>query len=467
VVKAQAWTTKRAGLGAIRFASTPEEAAAHAAAILGMKIGNFVVTEVLVEEKLPIRQEFYAGVIVDDAARALTAIFSSAGGTGIEEIAREHPESLARIPFDVVEGLADHAARNALRKIGLSGSTLVGAAAALTALARVARKVEARSAEINPLVVLESGAIVAADCRITVDDYAVFRHKELGIEIAREFDRPPTELERIAWKVEEGDYRGTFYFIQLDQGFEKGDGHVGFHGAGGGGSMMSMDALLKEGFRIANFTDTSGNPPASKVYRAARIILSQPGIDGYFASGSGVASQEQFHSARGLLKAFWEIDPGIPAVIRLGGNREERAIAILAEGAPFLSAPLEGFGKDDSADACARRLRELLEGGGKTAGAAPPPTKGRPAPAEPYTFRTSTGEITYDHRACRDCESKVCIKECVPQILKEEKGVPVLAISREEAARGKCTECLACETECVLRGNKGGFISLPIEGLGS
>lgn len=465
VVKGQAWSTGRAGVGAIKFAETPQEAATHASSILGLKIGNFVVDRVLVEERLPIQQEFYAGVIVDDGAQSLTALFSSMGGTGIEEIAAEHPDRLARITFDVVEGLPDHVARNALRRIGLSGGILVGAASALTALARVARSVEARSAEINPLVVLEDGRLVAADCRITVDDYAVFRHQELGIEIAREFDRPPTELERIAYKVEENDYRGTFYFIQLEQGFRRSDGYVGFHGAGGGGSMMSMDALLKEGFRIANFTDTSGNPPASKVYRAAKIILSQKEIVGYFGSGSGVASQEQFHSARGMVKAFWEVDPGIPAVIRLGGNQEEKAVRILAEGSPFLKAPMEGYGKDDSADDCAARLKELLGGAGKTSVGAEPPTSRRPAPTEPYTFETVTGSITYDHAACRDCESKVCVKECVPQILKEEKHVPVLAITREEAARGKCTECLACEIECVLRGNKGAFIELPIEGL--
>src|SRR5205807_4835820 len=104
---------------------------------------------------------------------------------------------------------------------------------------------------------------------------------------------------------------------------------LGFHGAGGGESMMSMDAIVNENFTIANFTDTSGNPSAAKVYRAARVILSQPGLIGYFGSGSGVASQEQFWSAYGLAKAFWELDLDIPAVIRLGGNTEDRAVDIL------------------------------------------------------------------------------------------------------------------------------------------
>ena len=89
--------------------------------------------------------------------------------------------------------------------------------------------------------------------------------------------------------------------------------------------MMAMDAVLNEGFTIANFTDTSGNPSPAKVYRAARIILAQPGLIGYFGSGSGVASQEQYWSAYGLAKAFWEMELNIPAVIRLGGNTEDRA----------------------------------------------------------------------------------------------------------------------------------------------
>ena len=123
----------------------------------------------------------------------------------------------------------------------------------------------------------KSGDFVAADCRITIDDYAVARHPELKIEIAREFDHPPTELERIAYAVEQSDHRGTFYFAQLATAAAKDSkGLVGFHGAGGGGSMMSMDAIVNAGFTIANFTDTSGNPSASKVYRAAELFWRSP-----------------------------------------------------------------------------------------------------------------------------------------------------------------------------------------------
>ena len=121
----------------------------------------------------------------------------------------------------------------------------------------------------------------------------------------------------------------------METDFRKGERVIGFHGAGGGGSMMNMDALFARGFKIADFVDTSGNPPASKVYRAARIILSQPGIDGYYAGGSGVASQEQFNTARGLVKAFMDDQLNVPAVIRVGGNARR------SRPSPFWSAPTE------------------------------------------------------------------------------------------------------------------------------
>jgi succinyl-CoA synthetase beta subunit len=464
VVKAQAQTTGRASQGLIRFADTPQAAEAAAAAILGLDVGKFPVTEVLVEERLAVASEHYAGIILDDRRRCPLLLVSSRGGTGIEEIARSEPQAVAELPLDPVEGLAEHQARELWRRVGVHGHEQRLLAEAVVRLWRVARQVEARAAEVNPLVLTADSRVVALDCRITVDDAAVFRHPELGIEVARELGHPPTPLERIAWEVERDDFRGTFYFLQMREGFQRGEGVVAFHGAGGGGSMMAMDALQRQGFAVANFCDTSGNPPASKVYRAARILLSQPGVDAYFGSGSGVASQEQFHSARGLVKAFLEEPLSVPCVVRLGGNGEEKAIEILTSFTRTLGVPVECYGKDTPVERCAQRLRELL-----TAFQPPPPRppvrQRRPA-TRPYTFTTLTGEVTYDHEICARCESKVCVRACVPQILSlDPSGVPVLAITREEAARGRCSECLACEVDCAALGAGGGYVALPIPGL--
>src|SRR5213596_3137127 len=363
VIKIQAWITGRAGMGGVAFAKKPDDVRAHAARMLSMKVGQFPVETVLVEEKIDIEREFFLSFAIDDAARAPVIIFAVGGGTGIEKRAA----STRRIRCDVNRGPLDSAVDEAVDRSGLSPAHAKQLGDSIRKLFTAARSVEARSLEINPLVLSKSGEFVAADCRITIDDYAVARHPELGIEIAREFDHPPTVLERLAYAVEQSDHRGTFYFAQLATAAPKDSkGLVGFHGAGGGGSMMSMDAIVNAGFTIANFTDTSGNPSASKVYRAARIILAQPDLVGYFGSGSGVASQEQYWSAYGLAKAFWELDLDIPAVIRLGGNTEDRAVDILQRMSKLLRAPIEGYRKTDAPATIAARFAEVVTGANGT-----------------------------------------------------------------------------------------------------
>ncbi len=464
VLKIQVWVTGRAGFGGIRFADTSQGAEKAANQMLGMKVKNFTVDRVLVEEKLQIKTEYFAGLVIDDSKKSPLLVFSSVGGTGIEEIAKNHPEKISQISVDVSTGLRDYQARNLIRKAGFSGKLLVQLADTLTRLYRVAHAYDARSAEINPLVLTEDNLVYAADCHLVIDDYAVFRHPELGIEVAREFDRPPTPLEKIAYQAEEGDYRGTFYFFQMAEKIPEQEDYIGFHGAGGGGSMMSMDAVLDRGFKLANYCDTSGNPSASKVYRAAKIILSQPHLRGYFASGSGVASQEQYHSARGMVKAFHEEKMEIPGVIRLGGNYEERAIEILQDYLKDIPAKVEGYGRDDSPEFCAQRLEELIKENKSLSHKVKPFAEPSFGP-QSYKFEAVTGKIFIDHQKCPNCKTKGCIEACKAEILRLEEGKPVLAVSAEEAKKGKCTECLACEIFCTFHEQKAIYIHLPIPGL--
>jgi succinyl-CoA synthetase beta subunit len=327
-----------------------------------------------------------------------------------------------------------------------------------------ARSVEARSLEINPLVLSTTGEFVAADCRITIDDYAVVRHPELGIAVAREFDHPPTPLERIAYAVEQNDHRGTFYFAQLSTAAAKhSKGLVGFHGAGGGGSMMSMDAIVNAGFTIANFTDTSGNPSASKVYRAARIILAQPDLVGYFGSGSGVASQEQYWSAYGLAKAFWELDLNIPAVIRLGGNTEDRAADILHRMSKLLRAPVEGYRKTDTPAFIADRFTNLVADarGAKwkpRAARAPKFVNGESA----KIFAVKNGRVWI--ATAKWPQIRSAVEEHSGGLIVDRAGAPAPSLPDEEFA-GKDSELLACDVECRLAGIEGFDLELDIPGL--
>jgi succinyl-CoA synthetase beta subunit len=460
VIKIQAWTTGRAGIGGVAFAKKPADVRGHAARMLAMKVGQFPVEAVLVEEKIDIEREFFLSFAIDDAARAPVIIFAGGGGSGIEERAA----STRRIVCDVKRGPLESAVTEAVGSCGLASQHAAQLAESIQKLFAAARSVEARSLEINPLVLTKDGEFVAADCRITIDDYAVARHPELNIEIAREFDHPPTALERVAYAAEQSDHRGTFYFAQLATTAPKNSkGLVGFHGAGGGGSMMSMDAIVNAGFTIANFTDTSGNPSASKVYRASRIILAQPNLVGYFGSGSGVASQEQYWSAYGLAKAFWELDLDIPAVIRLGGNTEDRAVDILQRMSKLLRAPIEGYRKTDAPAMIAGRFAELVAGAG---GAKWKPRTPRVPPFANDPSATmlpvKNGRVWIDR--IKWPEIRRAIETHSGGLIVDRADAPAAGLPNEEFAN-KDSELLACDVECRLAGIDGFYLELDIPGL--
>ncbi|MCZ6835059.1 MAG: acetate--CoA ligase family protein [Planctomycetota bacterium] len=461
VLKVQAWTTSRKAQGGVVFVDSPEEAQTHAANLLGMTFGNFPVTEVLVEQIIDIKNELFVSLSIDDAAQAPILLLDFQGGSGIEERA----DQVVRMPIDVIDGLSLDDLRNHLQASTIEASFHDDLVKAIQGICEIAKKYEARSVEVNPLVTTNDGRVVAADCRLTIDDYAVFRHPELGIEIARELDHPATELERLAYDLEQADHRGTFYFAQLPTaGAENTNGIIGFHGAGGGGSMMSMDAVTNVGFTLANFCDTSGNPSAAKVYRAARVILAQPDLVGYFGSGSGVASQEQFWSAYGLAKAFIEMNIEIPVVVRLGGNSEDRAVDILHDACADLPATIEGYKKDDTPQACAERFKTLVEQAGASNA-----TMSRSVPdfvgcSDAYSFEIEGGQVWIDHEAC-DANSAQQIVDLSNDLLKlDDEGKPVLAISDDDIAK-KDSELIALEIETRRAGIPYVFVDLAIVGL--
>lgn len=503
VVKIQAWTTGRAAIGGVKFADSPGQTAAHAETLLAMTVGNFPVERVLVEERLDIAREFFVSLFISDAGRSPVILFAASGGTGIEQRASE----VRRLACEVAGGPGRNELDDAVAAAGADAAQHDMLVDALRGVFELARRCDARSIEINPLVVTTDGRVVAADCRMTIDDYAVFRHPELGIDIARELDHPPTALERAAYQIEQDDHRGTFYFAQLNteakekasgtghRALEKkeqstgkggpsasagslrapeegirhqalgigregtdGGGLIGFHGAGGGGSMMSMDAIVNQGFTVANFCDTSGNPSAAKVYRAARIILHQPGLVGYFGSGSGVASQEQIWSAYGLAKAFWELELDIPALIRLGGNSEDRAVQILESVRAFVPATIEGYRKDDSPRFIAGRFAELVAA---SDGVWRPRAPRRPGFVGTGRAIAITGGRVWIDGASSDAEAARLAARHSFGLLKAEASRVVLAVSAEQA-QAKDSEFIACEVELRRAGTPILFVELDM-----
>src|SRR6059058_2996785 len=138
VIKIQAWTTGRAGIGGVTFAKKPAEVRADATRMLAMKVGQFPVEAVLVEEKIDIDREFFLSFAIDDAARAPMIIFAAGGGTGIEERAA----ATRRIPCDVNQGPLDSAATEAVAACGISQKHVKQLGDSIRKLFAAARSVE-------------------------------------------------------------------------------------------------------------------------------------------------------------------------------------------------------------------------------------------------------------------------------------------------------------------------------------
>jgi len=365
VIKVQIWTGGRGKAGGVKFADTPEEAEKQAAALLGATIKGYLVEKVLVEEKLAIDKEYYAGIVVNAQADARCPVFmfSTEGGMDIESVPGD---KIAMMNIDVVRGFKIYDALNLANKVRVPSGHITQVARLLVGLYETFKNFGCRLIEINPMVVTKDGKVLASDCRISIDDSSAIRHPELGIEVARESGTPPTELDKIAWWVEEKDLRGTCYFAEMNNQI-KGEcfGTIGYHGMGGGGAMLGVDGLNKHGLRVPDFADTSGNPPASKVYRAAKLVFSQPGIDGYMLGGFMAANQEQWHHAHGVVKALREElpkYPGFPVMLLLAGNKEKESLEILREGTKDLNARIRIYGGERVYDTVglAAEMKEMV-----------------------------------------------------------------------------------------------------------
>jgi succinyl-CoA synthetase beta subunit len=363
-IKAQIWAGGRGKAGGIKFAEHPLDAEIAANQLLGSQIKGLTVEKVLVEEKLAIDKEYYVGVIIDATreVRAPLVMFSTEGGIDIESVPSE---KIAQMTVDVLRGFRLYDAINLAVRLKVPTKHLPSIAQTIMGLYQTFKNYNCRTAEINPLVLTKDGKILAADCRLAIDDSSVFRHPELGIDVARESPTPPTELDKIAWQIEEGDLRGTCYIAQMVSEIKE-PGFVGYHGIGGGGAILGVDALNRQGLKIANYADTSGNPTAAKVYRAAKVILSQPGIEGYMLGGFIMANQEQWHHAHGVVKALREElpkRPGFPAVILLCGNKEKESLEILKEGTKDLPGRIEIYGGEKvyETEFLAKRMKVLIE----------------------------------------------------------------------------------------------------------
>jgi len=311
VIKAQVLVGGRGKAGGVKKVDAADQVEKVASSIIGMDIKGLKVNKVLVSECVDIKGEAYVGTIVDRATRAPVLMASAAGGVEIEEVAKATPEKILKVAIDPAAGLLGFQARNV-------GMALYGDAKLAREFAGIAQKLyrifvqkDCSLIEINPLVKLGAGSLLALDAKINFDDNADFRHKEW--EGMRDLSaEEPTEVEAKA---------AGLTYIKLS-------GNVGCVVNGAGLAMATMDLIKRYGGEPANFLDVGGSSSPEKMVTAMRIILSDPNVKAILINiFGGITRCDDI--ANGLLAAQKQADIRVPLVARLTGTNAERAREIL------------------------------------------------------------------------------------------------------------------------------------------
>lgn len=356
VLKALVPVGKRGKAGAVKFAQNAQEASDLTKELLGMTVRHFPVDKVLVEEKISIAQEWYLSITIDKKAQTPVIIASLEGGVDVEDLSCNHPDQILTKAIDPIYGFAEFQAKELWSDLGLTGKPLTLATQALIRLVRVFLDKDATLLEINPLVLTESGEVIAAASVMSVDDSAMYRHPELSsmVQLGSERTwRPLTELEKRMVEVNEADpYRGTARYTEMD------GGDVGFLCGGGGGSLLSFDALVSFGGKPANYSEVGGNPPERKVFGITKGILSKPGVRGLFVAHNITNNTQVDVMAQGVVQALKELgkDPStFPVVVREAGVNDEAAKEI------FTKAGIEYYGDEATITEAAQRIVERVK----------------------------------------------------------------------------------------------------------
>ncbi|MCG2777648.1 MAG: acetate--CoA ligase family protein [Desulfobacterales bacterium] len=356
VIKALVTVGKRGKAGAVKFAEDPKEAGRVAEQILSMAVRNFPVERVLVEKKLDITQELYVSISYDSAERSPVVIASTAGGVDIEDIAKSQPDKIIKYPVRMLEGFHSYEAKEIWSDLGLRGNDLQKATGILKKIYSVFVKYDCTIIEINPLVITSNGEVVAAAILMGVDDDALYRQPYFTDKVEAGGDRawrPLTTLEKEMIEVDKIEaYRGTARYTEM-QG-----GDIGFFCGGGGGSLLSYDALLRLGGRPANYTEFGGNPPEAKVRGLVKGVLSKPGVRGFYMNLNITNNTQTDIVAKGIIGAFHDmkIDPQkFPAVVRLAGVHDAEARRLCEE------VGLDYHGDDITMEDTARIIVEKMK----------------------------------------------------------------------------------------------------------
>jgi succinyl-CoA synthetase beta subunit len=305
VLKSQVLTGGRMKAGGVKFAETPAEAEAAAQAILALEIKGQKPRGVLVEQRAPVAQEYFAAVTWDGRRKLPVVVFSDMGGIDIEEVAEKHPEHVSRTHLSTLVPFSPHRAKEAIAAVGVTGDDLNRLTPIVATLIEIFLRYDLTLAEINPLGKLKDGRFLVLDGHVDLEGDARDKHAKLlaelgvGKEETREA-RPPTPFEIRGAQVDASDHRGVAGNVK------EFDGDLGLIIGAGGGSLTLFDAIRKHGGRPANYCEIGGNPSVRKTCELTKLILSKPGVKKLAVMMNVVSNTRVDIVARGVIKGCIE-----------------------------------------------------------------------------------------------------------------------------------------------------------------
>ena len=320
VVKAQIHAGGRGKGGGVRVVQSEADAVEAARAILDQPLvtpqtgpDGQVVRKLLIEEGVRIESEIYAGLVVDRTKQRVVLMVSPEGGMEIEEVAEATPEKIFKSHVDPEIGLTAAEAAAAAQFAGIPEPLVEKAAEFLQALYQAFWDNDASLAEINPLVVTESGDVIALDAKMTFDESALYRRPDI-VEYRDLAEESSAEIE--------ASDAGLSY-ISLD-------GNIGCLVNGAGLAMATMDIIKLYGEEPANFLDVGGGATAEQVIAAFNIMLRNKQVQAVLVNIFGGIMRCDV-IAEGLVTALKQIGTEVPVVVRLEGTNVETGRRILDE----------------------------------------------------------------------------------------------------------------------------------------
>ncbi len=329
VIKAQVYAGGRGKAGGIKVADTPEEAERLTRQIIGKRLvthqttpEGVPVSKVLVEKAVNVQRELYLSIIVATANRMPVMMASQAGGMDIEEVARTRPETILLEYIDQAVGFQAFQGRKLAYGMNLSPSQIMPATSLMENLYKLFEAKDCSIAEINPLIVTDSGEIMALDAKMNVDDNALFRHSDIEQLHDVEQEDP---LETKANEL------GVKNYIKMD-------GNIGCMVNGAGLAMAVMDLITQAGGRPANFLDIGTVNNTDRVVSAFKVFTTDPSVKAILVNiFGGIARVDVI--AQGIVDAHQRMEINLPLVVRLAGTNVDEGKRILAQsGIKFIEA---------------------------------------------------------------------------------------------------------------------------------